>query len=154
MSREVTTIGITLQYAVETVPGTRPTTGYVPVLDVVSTPEYNSEPSTNDATPLDELNYPRQVRALPDAPGSFSYTANFGDEFMTTWDTLVTAFETGKAAGLDTWFTEVVPENLKSFYWTGEPSPLGKPGAEVNGVYQGSASITPIRTTGYAAKPV
>lgn len=61
-SPRLSTAGMTLQYAVETSAGTRPTTGYTKIPEVKSMPSFNPSPNTIDSTTLEETEYMTYVQ--------------------------------------------------------------------------------------------
>lgn len=155
MARELSTLGITLKYCVETTADTRPTSGYTQIHGVRSLPGFGSEPNAIDATPLEEEDYTRYVRGLRDSGGSYGITVNDYDTFRSEWDALMTAYETAAAAGKSVWFEINIPKltaaSKPSFYFSGEPVELGFNGAEVNSLYENMAYIIPGKATGWAA---
>ena len=66
MSQRLSTAGMTLQYAVETSAGTRPTTGYIKIPEVKSMPSFNPSPNPIDSTTLEETEYMTYVQGLKD----------------------------------------------------------------------------------------
>lgn len=153
MAINLSTAGVQLQYAVEATAGTRPTTGYTRIKGVKSTPSLNPSPDALETTTLDELEYKTYIDGLKDVGGAIEFTFNLTEELMTAWDTLMTAYETGKAAGKATWFTIVVPGLTDSFYFTGNPSAMGLPETSVNSVLEITNYITPTNAPEKFAKP-
>lgn len=151
----LSTAGVHLKYAVETTAGTRPTTGYVDLPGVKSTPSLNPAPETLETTSLNETEWKTYINGLKDLGGSLSFTFNLTEAFMGTWDTLMSAYEAGKSASnpLGTWFVVIVPGLSKSFYFKGEPSELGLPEMSVNSVLETTVYITPTDAPVIAAKP-
>ena len=146
---EITTAGISLKYCVETTAGTKPTSGYTTIPGVKSIPAFNSEPELLECTDLSDPEYKRYVSGLKDLGGAIGITVNDTTDFATAWDALVTAAETAKAAGKACWFEYAIP-NRESFYFSGEPSPRGFGGAEVNSVLESTAYIVPNTVAGFA----
>lgn len=153
MAINLSTAGVQLQYAVETTAGTRPTTGYTRIKGIKSTPSLNPSPDALETTTLDELEYKTYIDGLKDVGGAIEFTFNLTEELMTAWDTLMTAYETGNAAGKATWFTIVVPGLPDSFYFTGNPSAMGLPETSVNSVLEITNYITPTNAPEKFAKP-
>lgn len=153
MAINLSTAGVQLQYAVETTAGTRPTTGYTRIKGIKSTPSLNPSPDALETTTLDELEYKTYIDGLKDVGGAIEFTFNLTEELMTAWDTLMTAYETGKAAGKATWFTIIVPGLTDSFYFTGNPSAMGLPETSVNSVLEITNYITPTNAPEKFAKP-
>lgn len=153
MAINLSTAGVELQYAVETTAGTRPTTGYTRIKGIKSTPSLNPSPDALETTTLDELEYKTYIDGLKDIGGAIEFTFNLTEELMTAWDTLMEAFETGKAAGKATWFTIIIPGLTNSFYFTGNPSAMGLPETSVNSVLEITNYITPTNAPEKFAKP-
>lgn len=149
----LSTAGIELHYAVETTAGTRPTSGYTRIHGVKSTPSLNPSPETLETTTLDETEYKTYIDGLKDLGGALEFTFNLSQELIDTWDALMTAYETGKAAGKATWFTIVIPGLSDSFYFTGNPSNMGLPEATVSSVLEITNYITPTNAPEKYAKP-
>lgn len=153
MALEFNTAGFALKYAVETTAGTRPTSGYTDIPDIIELPAVNNAPSGIDVTPLSEPEWIRRIAGLKDMGDSLTIRSNGTTTFQSAWDTLVSAAATGRASGYDTWFEVVFPSDsgyTKSFYFSGEPSNLGFYGASVNTAYQGDNYITPHKIAGFA----
>ena len=149
----LSTAGVTLQYAVETTAGTRPTTGYTVLHGLKSTPSLNPAPETIESTTLDETEWKTYVKGLKDLGGALEFTFNLTENLVTEWTALVTASETGKASGKQTWFTIVIPGLTNSFYFPGEPSDMGAPETSVSSILEITNYITPTGAPGSYAKP-
>lgn len=150
---DLSTIGVQLHYAVETEAGTRPTTGYTRLYGIKSTPSLNPAPDALETTTLDELEYKTYVDGLKDLGGALEFTFNLTESLIAAWDTLMTAYTTGKASGLRTWFVIVVPGLTQAFYFPGNPSAMGLPETSVNTVLEITNYITPVGAPVKAAKP-
>lgn len=149
----LSTAGIQLLYAVETTAGTRPTTGYTRIYGAKTTPSLNPSPETLETTTLDETEYKTYIDGLKDLGGALEFTFNLTQDLIDSWDTLMTAYETAKAAGKATWFTIVVPGLTESFYFTGNPSNMGLPETSVSSVLEITNYITPTNAPEKYAKP-
>lgn len=150
---DLSTIGVQLHYAVESVAGTRPTSGYTRLYGVKSTPSLNPAPDTLETTTLDELEYKTYIDGLKDLGGALEFTFNLTESLITAWDNLMSAYNTAKAAGKKTWFVIVVPGLTNAFYFPGNPSPMGLPETSVNSVLEITNYITPVGAPVKAAKP-
>ena len=153
MAINLSTAGVQLWYAVESTAGTRPTSGYTRIKGIKTTPSLNPSPETLETTTLDETEYKTYVDGLKDIGGALEFTFNLTEELVEKWDDLMTAFETGKAAGKNTWFTIVVPGLSQSFYFTGNPSSMGLPETSVSAVLEITNYITPTNAPKQYAKP-
>lgn len=144
--------GITLKSCVETTAGTRPTTGFTQVARLRSMPDFNPAPNLIDVTELDELHDTQHLTGLRNQGDAKAFHANLTDDFLTKWDALVSAYETAQASGKAMWFEITHPKLAKSFYFAGEPTPLGFAGAEVDNALEIDAYITPQKIIGWADK--
>ena len=122
---DLSTAGIKLYYAVETVAGTRPTSGYVEIAGIKSIPEFGSEPSQLETTTLNATTWRTYVAGLRDTGGAIGLTFNDNDTFQTAWETLKSAADTAKASGLATHFEYVVPGKTDAFVFTADVAELG-----------------------------
>lgn len=135
--------GIKVMYAVETSKGVMPTTGAVEVPDIKEIPDFNVEPEKLETTTFKNTEYKTFANGLKDLSSASAYKANFTEELLDEWDKLVSAYNTAKASGLNTWFFIVIPGWKKCCAFTGEPAKMGLPGVGVNSIYETSAYITP-----------
>ena len=150
---DLSTAGVKLAYCVETTAGTRPTTGYTNIDGVKSIPGYNTEPNQLDSTTLAATEYKTYVAGLKDISGSQAYGFNLSDGLLTAWESLVTAYNTGKASNLATWFAVVIPGMTKAFFFEGEPSPMGLGSIGVDQVLETEGYITTNKIHGWDTKP-
>lgn len=153
MAIRLSTAGVTLNYAVETTAGTRPTTGYTKVPEIKSIPELNPEPESFETTTLEETEYKTYISGLKDLGGALSFTANLNEDSIAAWDTAVTAYETAATTGKEMWFCIIIPGMADALYFKGQPSPMGLPGMEVSSVLETTVYITPTGAPIWEAKP-
>ena len=153
MAIELSTAGILVKWAVETTAGTRPVAGYTELVGVKSISEFNPEPNQIDVTPLAELEWHRYIPGLKDVGGAQQLTVNDYDDFRTSWDAMMTAYETAKATGKALWIEYFVPgiTSKPSFFYSATPQALGFNGAEVDSAYENVAYLTPNKVVGWAA---
>ena len=153
MSQRFSTLGMKLQYCVETTAGTRPTTGYTEIPEVKSVPDLNPQPNGIDVTPLSETGYVQYVDGLKDVGGVLAFTANLNEALMTAWATLITAYTTGQGTSKATWFCVTHPSLSKAVFFEGKPVPLGLSGAEVNSALETTLYIAPNSAPTMETKP-
>ena len=155
MAINLSTAGIHLFYAVESTAGTRPTakSAYTDLVGVKSTPDFNPAPDTLETTTLNETEWKTYIDGLKDPGGALEFNFNMTQELLTTWDSLMTAYTTAKASNLATWFLIDIPGLTEGFYFTGNPSAMGLPPAEVSSVLEITNRITPTGAPIRAAKP-
>lgn len=149
----LSTLGIQLGYVVESVSGTRPSSGYTEIVGIKSTPSLNPSPETIETTTLNEMEYKTYVDGLKDLGGALEFTFNLTEDLVGKWATLMAAYETGKASDLATWFVICVPGLSKSYYFTGNPSEMGLPETSVNDVLEITNYITPTGAPTTGTKP-
>ena len=144
MALELSTIGVSLGYAVETTAGTRPTTGYTTIPGCKAIPAMFNDPNTLQSTPLSATKNHTYIDGLGDSGGAFAITVNAYDAFRTAWEACVTAYD-GLTGGKQMWFEIAYPADseLDSFYVPAKPLPLGFGGAEVDSVLENNANILP-----------
>lgn len=136
----LSTAGTELAWAVETTKGVMPTSArFIP--DVLSMPDMNAEPEKIDVTDLSCKKYKKFINGLIDLSGASSYGANLTMLLYEEWKKLMSAYETAKAAGKQTWFFIATP-GLPTVAFPGEPGVLGVPGKEVNQQNKVNLSIT------------
>lgn len=139
----LTTAGVTIGYAIESVIGTRPTTGYTIIHDIKEIPDFNPEPESLETTDLEAKEYKTYTEGLKDVGGALGFLANFTNELQAEWGTLVTAAESAEAEGKKTWFEIKHPKLDKSVVFTGKPSKMGLPSMSVNSILETTVYITP-----------
>lgn len=110
---DLSTAGITIQYAAETTAGTRPTTGFTVIPSIKSIPDLNPEPSSLETTSLEATEWKTYIPGLKDPGGAIQLTANNNEAFQTAWSTLVEAAATAKEDGKAIWFA-------RSYTWFDE----------------------------------
>ena len=153
MAINLSTAGIHLKYAVEQEKGTRPTTGYIDLKGVKSTPNLNPSPDTLETTDLNETEYKTYIDGLKDLGGALEFNFNLTQELIDTWEELMTAYEAAKAAGKAVWFLIDIPGLTNGMYFPGNPSDMGIPETEVNSVLEITNYITPTGAPVRAEKP-
>lgn len=149
----LSTIGMSLQYAIEATAGTRPTTGYSQIHGIKEFPEMNPSPETIDTTTTDELEYKKSIPGLKDLGGALAFKGNLTQSFLDEWTALMTAFDTGKKDNKKAWFAVVIPDLTDATYFTGEPSALGLSGGSVASVLETTGYVTPTNEPKKFPKP-
>lgn len=150
---DLSTAGVTVNYAVEATAGTRPTSGFSAIAGIKSIPDINPEPSNIETTTLDELEWRTYIPGLKDPGGALAFGANNTEAFQTDWAALVEAAEEAKESGKAMWFAIIIPGLTKAFYFAGTPSPLGLSAIEVDSVLEVDAYVSTSNIEGWATKP-
>lgn len=153
MAIELSSAGVSVQYAVEATAGTRPTSGYTKIPGIKSTPDLNPENSALDVTDLGDTEYKRYIAGLKDVGGTVAFTANNTEEFHTQWASIISAYETAIETGLGMWFAIVIPGLTKSFFMKVQPKELGVNAIEVDSVLEIDAYVAPQQIAGWQTKP-
>lgn len=153
MAIDLSTAGVKLYRAVETTPGTRPTTGYTHVPGIKSVPELNPEPDNLETTTLEATEYRTYIPGLKDIGGALSFGANLTQELMDTWGEVMEEYDTASGNGNAMWWCIVVPGLTESLFFPGQPSPLGMPAMEVSSVLETNLYITPTGEPTWETKP-
>ena len=153
MAIDLSTAGVSVQYAAETTSGTRPTTGYKAIKGIKAIPDLNPEPSSLETTTLDATEWKTYIPGLKDPGGALAFTANNTEQFQTDWATLVSSADTAAETDLSIWFAIVIPGLTKAFYFAATPSPLGLSAVEVDSVLEIEPYLTPTQIHGWDTKP-
>lgn len=150
---QLSTAGVRLYFAPETVAGQRPSDGWTEISEIKSIPELNPEPDNLETTTLAETEWKTYIPGLKDPGGALSFTANLTEVSMAEWESVVESYETAASTNLRTWFVIVIPGLTKSLYFTGQPSPMGMPAMEVSAVLEVNLYITPTNAPAWETKP-
>ena len=153
MAIDLSTAGVSVNWAVETSAGKMPTTGFTKLPGIKAIPDINPEPSSLDSTTLDATEWKTYIPGLKDPGGALAFTANNTEAFQTTWSELVEAAQTGAQTGMATWFAIIIPGLTNAFLFAGDPSPLGLSAIEVDSVLSVDAYVTPTQITGWGTAP-
>lgn len=145
MANAVSTAGMFLKYCVETVAGTCPTVNFTTIPGVKAIPAIFNDPNMLQSTPLSATKNHTYIRGLDDSGGAIQLTVNDESTFRTAWETCVSAYATAQQSNLGMWFEIAYQDGsgLDSFYFPGEPLPLGFGGAEVDSVLENNLNIAP-----------
>jgi hypothetical protein len=157
MAIAITSIGVKVSYAFESVAGTRPTTGYTLIPQVKEIPEMNPQPEALDTTSFDNLEYTTSVPGLKDIGGDLAFTANFTQALYDLWEDsstgLMDLWKTAKAAGKAMWLCIDIPGLDESCYISVVPSNIGLPATSVNSVMEVTLHFTPVGEPVWASDP-
>ena len=148
MALEFNTIGVKLKWASETSKGSRPTTGFVQIPDIKSTPAIDINPSKIEVSNLED-EYRRYIDSIKDVGDSFDFTANLTADLKTKWNSCVSTANAAWESGFATWFEISIP-NFDSFYFAGIPSELGINEMGVDAVIESTLHIVPNQIGGWA----
>ena len=150
----LSTAGVKLLYAIESVKGERPESGYTHIPDIKEIPDFNPEPETHESTDLEQTEYKTYVAGLKDVGGALAFLANFTAELQGIWGGIVSAAEAAQEEGKRMWFQIAHPKLPSAVFFHGEPANMGLPGMSVNGVLETNVYITPTGAPEWFAKAV
>lgn len=147
---DLSTAGIHVGYAIETVSGTKPDK-FIDIPGPKSIPDLNPEPATYDTTNLNATEWKTYIDGLKDLGGALGITFGMTQATLDDWNEDVckaatTALETGKRC----WFEFYHPKLDKAFFFTGKPATLGFPAADVDQVWNATVNIVPTGEVGWA----
>lgn len=152
MPIECTTVGMQLEYCVETTAGTRPTAGFTVLPGIVSVGAVEVTQNSLQVTLPAENRY-RYLPGKSDISGDVQVVMYNEDTYITAWETMKAAAEAGREEGKRTWFAFVPSGTHKAFYFAATPGILGSGGLADNQIYEINTSLTVEDVEGYAAKP-
>ena len=153
MAIELSSAGVTLQWAAETEAGVMPTSGYTKINGIKSTPDLNPETDSLEVTDLSDTEWKRYIGGLKDVGGDLAFGANNSEQFQEDWNNLYETYQTNATNGLGMWFAIVIPGLTKAFYISVVPQPLGLSAIEVSSVLEIDAYASPKKIAGWLAKP-
>lgn len=137
----ISTIGVKVLYCAS-VDGTRPTSGYKMIPCIVSAPAFDNVPEQIDNSDLGDT-VTQYLPGRRDSGGDAVFTANLTIDFLDAWSELVETARTARANGQRVWFEYRTPKFERSFFWSGEPVPLGHGGFEQNTCQRIKAHVVP-----------
>lgn len=139
---DLSTIGMKVAIAFETIAGTRPTEKYYNLQKPKSIPDMNPEPDTIDTTSLNATKYKTSVPGLLDLSGAMGFTFGMSQVFINTWENICATWDKNKAEGKRPWLEIYHPDLTKAWFIPIVPSRLGVPSAEVNAAWEVTANVT------------
>ena len=156
MAIEMSTAGIQLGWAMETVAGVMPMGDdvYTRIRGITTIGALDAAPATIEVTDLNDTRFARFIDDLISIDGAIELDHNMTDEFLEDWmDGIMPAYEQGIVDGLQMWFTVFIPRlQYGNFYFRGNPSVLGLPAIAIREAFTGTAAITPTLIHSWDAK--
>ena len=137
----ISTVGVKVGYAVETTAGTKPTK-FKQLHRINATDDIGIDTETIDASALeDEVD--KEIAGRGSTGGTFNVTVNLTNETIKEWETLISEYKTGKAAGKAVWYEEYYPALDKAYFTKIEPpEQIPKPGLDQNGLATVEMTLT------------
>lgn len=115
----LSTLGVKLGYAVETVAGTKPAAfTWLERCNNIAGIALSTE--TIDASALEDYTT-KTIAGRQDTGGSWTVTFNHTEEVEAQLVAMISAYNTGKASDLRTWFEVWIPNATKAFYVVAQP---------------------------------
>lgn len=149
----LSTLGIKVSYAIESVSGQRPVNGYTHLTMLKEIPSLNVAPNTIDATVLSDAEYVVYVQGLKDLGGALEFSANFTEEFYNQWTGAYEAYLLAKKESRRMWLAIDIPDFSKAFFYPIEPAKYDFGGATVNSVLESPIHLTIVGESVVDAKP-
>lgn len=145
------TIGVLLEYIVESTAGTRPTTGeWTRVPNVKDIPDIANEAGSIQVTPLEETYAHRYIPGLRDTGGVLAFVANNTDEVQTAWAGAVSAYG-ALTGGKTMWWRVTIPGVSNKFFFAGQPVANGLTGMGVDEAADLTLNVACEKVEGWAA---
>ena len=116
----LSTLGITFGYGVETTAGTKPA-AFTQLTRINSIGGISITPETIDASALEDQ-VEKSVAGRASTGATWEVVVNYTPDTATEWATLISAYNTGKASGYQTWFEVIVPSMSDAFFVIAEPA--------------------------------
>lgn len=137
----VSTLGVTLSYAVEQTKGQKPSSfSQLPRVNSISGIELTTEQI--DASALEDQQE-RSIAGRQSTGGEWNVTFNLTDETVPLIEAMMTSAATGLASNKRTWFQVSIPNITKSFFVVGQPgTKVPMPDFGQNELLTGAISIT------------
>lgn len=115
----LSTLGIKLGYAVETTAGEKPTSfTWLERANSIGGLDLSTE--TIDASALEDY-VTRYIAGRQDSGGEWTVTFNYTSEVAAQLKSMISAYNTGKASNLKTWFEVWIPNLTNGFYVVAQP---------------------------------
>lgn len=115
----LSTLGITFGYGVESTAGTKPSS-FTQLDRINNIGGISMDVEQIDASALEDTQT-KYVAGRADTGGQWTVTVNFTDETASEWETLISAYNTAQASGLNLWFETILPNQSDAFFVVAQP---------------------------------
>ena len=147
----LSTLGITFGYGVETTAGTKPS-AFSQLTRINSIGGISITPETIDASALEDA-VERSVAGRASTGATWEVVINYTPDTADEWADVISAYNTGKASGLQTWFEVIVPSMSDGFFVIAEPpQEIPMPELGQNALLTVTMSLTIVEYKGTSAK--
>lgn len=160
MAGEISSAGVKIYYAPESVVDTCPSSGFkekatsatLNIADYVTgISGLGADYDMLDVTPLSETSRHRFVKGLQNNDGSVEFNANINPTSRADWGKIVAEFA-ALTGGKSLWWEVILPGDTDGFFFRGEPLPMRFPDVEAGSAVQGAVQIVENKCTGFATK--
>lgn len=148
----LSTAGVRVGYCVSNSASTVPTSGFIHIPDLKSTPDFSMSPNTADASTFDNVEYVTYIDLLKDLGGALEFGCNLTDMFKDRWDACVAAYD-GMTSSQYMHFCIAIPGMSDFVSFVGKPSNIGLPSLSANALAEGSVYVTPLGEPTWTALP-
>lgn len=147
----LSTLGITMGYAVETTAGSKPS-AFSALDRINSIGGIAMDVEKIDASALEDTST-KYVAGRADTSGTWDIGVNFTDETVEQWEDLISAYNTAAASGLQLWLEVQVPNQSDAFFVIAQP-PQEIPMPEIgqNELLVVTISMTVVEYKGWSTK--
>ena len=126
----ISTLGVTLSWALESTPGTRPTSGYSLLTRINSTGEINPDQETIDSSALEDQ-AGKEIPGRASSPGNYEVVVNRTNDTITEWENVMSTYWNRQNKNARMWFQEINPDlNKADFIQAAPPTKIPKPGRD------------------------
>ena len=147
----LSTLGITFGYGVESTAGTKPAS-FTQLDRINNIGGISMDVEQIDASALEDTQT-KYVAGRADTGGQWQVTVNFTDEVATEWGTLISAYNTAQASGLNLWFEVILPNQSDAFFVIAQPpQQLPMPEIGQNELLTMEISLTVVEYKGWDTK--
>lgn len=128
----LTSIGVKVSIAIETIAGTRPATNYYEIEQVTELPDLDFEPDTIETTSFKNTKYKSYLSGLKDTGGILSLAANYTEYGVEMWDDITNKLDLVENAGKKAWILVDIPGTNRKWFIPIKPVLTGLPTTAVN----------------------
>jgi len=147
----LSTLGITFGYGVESTAGNKPST-FEQLTRINSIGGISITPETIDASALED-SVEKSVAGRASTGATWEVVINYTPDTADEWTDLISAYNTGKASQLQTWFEVIVPGMTDAFFCIAEPpQEIPMPELSQNSLLTVTMSLTIVDYKGTSAK--
>ena len=110
----LSTLGITFGYGVETTAGSKPS-AFSQLERINSIGGISMDTEQIDSSALEDT-VTRYIAGRQDTGGTWTISVNYTSETATQWISAISAYNTAKESGKNTWFEVIIPNQSNAFF--------------------------------------